>query len=373
VFKPRQMVRLGREARGDEPAADSVKPLVGGRVRRTKPSSAAADSLLKDLAAALPLTFGPVPVEEAAVKEDPAQGMYERLVAAAQCVYDAASNETRPDSATLIDSLNAAIASLREDDSLLTESVKQRDTERTMPVQTAQVTALSLRLGLEIGLDDRRCLALGLCSLVHDIGMLTLPEDLLSSAKLTSEQFQQLRNHTYESQRMIELFGSEFDWMGKVVVQIHERHGGGGYPLGLAGKEIHELARIIGLADTYVAMATPRVHREAKVTYNALHEIMDVRSKFFDPDNIKALIRVVSIFPLGSLVKLNNGAIGRVVGANRLYPTRPLMEMLIDPQGIHLNPTLMIDLGAEPLVFIVAPAIKESVLTGASEESESTT
>ena len=360
MFKPRQMVRLGREARGGESVEPVRKSVV---VHRAETDVGDPDPLLKDLAAVLPLSFGSELVEETAIVED-GQTLYNRLVEAARCIYDAVSNEKRPDSATLIDSLNAAIASLRENDSLLTESVKQRDTERTMAVQSAQVTALSLRLGLEIGLDDRRCVALGLCSLTHEIGMLALPEDMLSSTtKLTDEQFQLLRNHPRESQRMVEQFGSEFSWMGRVVVQVHERHDGTGYPEGLAGEEIHELARIIGLADTYVAMATPRADREAKVTFNALNEIMDVNSTCFDQANTKALIRVVSIFPLGSLVKLNNGAIGRVVGTNRLYPTSPLMEMLIDPRGTHLDPPVMIDLVTEPLVSIVDPAIKESVLT----------
>jgi hypothetical protein len=74
------------------------------------------------------------------------------------------------------------------------------------------------------------------------------------------------------------------------------------------------------------------------------------------------LINIVSIFPLGSLVKLNNNTIGRVVGANKLYPTRPLVEIRLDHRGKKMNEPQLIYLEEEPMLYIVDPAIDESVL-----------
>ena len=192
--------------------------------------------------------------------------------------------------------------------------------------------------------------------------MLSVPDEVLEKPKLSREELELLHNHPVESQRMIEKFGDQFSWMGKVAVQVHERQDGSGYPFGLEGDDIHETALIIGIADTYEAMTHPRADRKARVTYNALSEIIDVRNTLFNPNHIRALIRIVSIFPLGSLVKLNNSCIGRVVGVNKLYPTRPLMEILIDPQGTRLSPSTIMDLGEEPMIYIVDPAIEESVL-----------
>ena len=77
-----------------------------------------------------------------------------------------------------------------------------------------------------------------------------------------------------------------------------------------------------------------------------------------------ALIHIVSIFPLGSPVKLNNGEIGRVVATSRLHPTRPTIDVLIDPRGRRLPEPRQIDLQDEPILYIVDPAIEEGVLGG---------
>ena len=69
-----------------------------------------------------------------------------------------------------------------------------------------------------------------------------------------------------------------------------------------------------------------------------------------------------SAWPLGSLVKLNNNTIGRVVGANKLYPTRPLVETLLDHRGNRVKDPQLVHLEEEPMLYIVDPAIDESVL-----------
>ena len=352
MFKPRQMVRLAREVRGIE------APKPDRRTRSRSLDQDGIDSLFAEATGVRPQTLFDA---EAGIAEDPTLDTYDALSAAAWNVFETA-DQSIPNSDLLIQAITGVIQSFREDDSLLTESVRQRNEDQSWVVRTANVAALSVRLAIELKFNERRSLALGMCALVHDIGMLTVPDEVLGKPTLSTEEFQTLRNHPFESQRMVNQFGGEFGWMGKVAVQVHERQDGSGYPLGLKGDEIHETAQIIGLADTYEAMTHPRADRKARVTYNALSEIIDVRNSLFNPDHIRALIRIVSIFPLGSLVKLNNGCIGRVVGVNRLYPTRPLMEILIDSQGGMLDQPTILDLGEEPMIYIVDPAIEESVL-----------
>ena len=143
---------------------------------------------------------------------------------------------------------------------------------------------------------------------------------------------------------------------------MHERFDGSGYPEGLAGEQIHDFARIIGLVDAYEAMAQPRADREARVVYNALKRIIDQRNSLFDRRFIRALIHIVSIFPLGSLVKLNNGEIGRVVGTSRSHPTRPTVDVQVDARGRRMAAPRQINLQTEPMLYVVDPAIEEGVL-----------
>ena len=218
-----------------------------------------------------------------------------------------------------------------------------------------------MRLGLELGADDKRCLAVGLCGLMHDLGMLKVPKEVLQEESLSAEGFALLGRHPVETQRILEDFGPAFARLGKIVVQVHERRDGSGYPQGLNRDEIHEIAQLVGLADTYLAMAHPRIDRPGVVVYNALKNVIDMRRTLFDIKLVKALINIVSIFPLGSLVKLNNNEIGRVIGTSRLHPTRPKVEVLLDSRGQPLKPPRQMVLEEEPMVYIVNPAIEEDV------------
>ena len=287
---------------------------------------------------------------------------YKNLVGMAERIFKAANKGEELDSASVIDAILRTLEQLRKNDELLEESVRQQRDCHSWAQRGANVAVLSIRLGLEVKCDERHCLALGLCGLMHDLGMLTISQDVLGSSHLNSRQLQLLRQHPLESQRMIEAFGEAFAWVGKIVAQAHERQDGSGYPQGLKGDQIHKVARILGLADTYEAMSHPRPDRNARATYDALKEIVDRRNEQFDRRIIKALIDIVSVFPLGSLVQLSNGEIGRVVRVSRNFPTRPSVEIILDPQGSMVNYTRFVVLESEPLLTILDPSIPEDVL-----------
>ena len=197
---------------------------------------------------------------------------------------------------------------------------------------------------------------------MHDLGMLKVPKEVLQEESLSAEGFALLGRHPVETQRILGDFGPAFARLGKIVVQVHERRDGSGYPQGLNRDEIHEIAQLVGLADTYLAMAHPRIDRPGVVVYNALKNVIDMRRTLFDIKLVKALINIVSIFPLGSLVKPNNNEIGRVIGTSRLHPTRPKVEVLLYSRGQPLKPPRQMVLEEEPMVYIVNPAIEEDVL-----------
>lgn len=347
------------------PTAPATAPPANGEVETVQPNepvAAPAETPPQEVAAS-----GTAPQQETAVPDAPpetvpAGEVYSELVATAQRVFDAAQSESTLEVGAIGEILHQVHRSFAEDDQLLTEAIRQRTTNTPRAQRVANTLLLATRLGMEIDYDESTLSELGLCTLTHDIGMLTIPADVFDSPKLSAEQLALLRDHPNKSREMVGALGEAFTWMGDVVVQVHERHDGSGYPQGLRGNEIHEYARIIGLADMYEALGHPRSDRKAHVIYNALTTIIDTRNKHFDPRLIKALINIVSIFPLGSLVKLNNNQVGRVVGANKLYPTRPLVETLLDHRGKRVKVTQLVHLEEEPMLYIVDPAIDESVL-----------
>lgn len=287
---------------------------------------------------------------------------YQALVEAARQIFAGAAKGRGPDSEPIIASVCQSYKQLLASEGLVAETVRHRRDFRAWPERAANVAVLSMRLGVEMELDERKCLVLGLCGLMHDVGMLKIPSTVLESSVINSAQLKILRQHPLESKKIIEGFGDSFAWIGKIVVQIHERWDGSGYPYGLKGRQLHELAGILGLADAYEAMVHPRPDRKAQPLYNALKQIIDQNNTQFQRALVKMLLRVVSIFPLGSLVRLNSGAIGRVIGTRMSHPTRPTLEILIDSRGQPQAEAKLVDLNGEPFLNIVDPAIEESVL-----------
>ncbi|MCC7265172.1 MAG: HD domain-containing protein [Candidatus Latescibacteria bacterium] len=347
-----QLLRSSKELQRKEVAP---RPLRAERRHSPPPATLATPLLLLD-------TEGQAEGEIANQSLNQVAPLYQRLVQMTERIFAAAVQGKQLEGTSLVKPLKEALRQLQQGEALLTETVRQRNSECTLPQRAVNTALLSMRMGLEIEYDERRVLSLGLCALMHDLGMLRVPAEVLGARHFTPAQRELLQRHPLESQRMVQAFGKNFAWIGKIVVQVHERSDGTGYPAGLKGEEIHEFARIIGLADTYEAMVHPRPDREVRAVYQVVKEIIDLRNTLFDRHLVKALIHIVSIFPLGSLVKLNNDEIGRVVGTSRLHPTRPTVEILLDARRRRLNPPRQIVLEEEPMVYIVDPAIEESIL-----------
>ena len=149
MFRPRQMVRLASEARGTE------TPRKDRRAQARSLDQEGIDSLFAEATGILPQAQA----TDDAGAQDPTLDAYDSLTAAALNVFEAADeSDSRPDSDLLIHAITGAIRSFREDDSLLTESVRQRNEERSLTVRTANVAALSVRVAIELGFNERRSL-----------------------------------------------------------------------------------------------------------------------------------------------------------------------------------------------------------------------
>lgn len=351
VLRMSQLLRSSKELQKEE----APRSMRAARRQATPPTAVEAPLLLLD-------AEGQVEREAPSQSTSQVAPLYQRLVQMAERIFAAAAQGSQLEGASLVRPLKEALSQLQQGEALLAETVRQRNSERTFPQRAVNTALLSMRVGMEIEYDERRILSLGLCALMHDLGMASLPAELLEARRFTVEQRALLHRHPLESQRLVQGFGKGFAWISKIVVQIHERGDGTGYPAGLKGEQIHEFARVIGLTDTYEAMVHPRPDREAQAVYHVVKEIIDLRNTLFDRQLVKALIHIVSIFPLGSLVKLNNEEIGRVVGTSRLHPTRPTVEILLDGRKRRLNPPRVVVLEEEPMVYVVDPAIPESVL-----------
>jgi putative nucleotidyltransferase with HDIG domain len=157
------------------------------------------------------------------------------------------------------------------------------------------VVALALAVGDQLGLDVERRRNLEFGALLHDVGKISIPKEIINKpGKLTAEEWELMKTHTTEGQRMLARVGGFMLEVGQIVRSHHERWGGGGYPDGLAGATIALEARIITCCDSWNAMRTDRPYRPALSYAAAMAELVDNSGTQFDPEIVKALVRVVS-------------------------------------------------------------------------------
>ncbi len=146
-----------------------------------------------------------------------------------------------------------------------------------------RVARLSVRIGRELGLSEGELKFLELSATIHDIGKIGIDENILNKpGRLTDEEFVEIKSHAARGSKILEPM-SRLRALMPGVRHHHERHDGKGYPDGLKGDEIHLVARIISIADTFDAMTTNRVYRKSLTMEVAFKEIENGAGTQFDP------------------------------------------------------------------------------------------
>jgi HD-GYP domain-containing protein (c-di-GMP phosphodiesterase class II) len=164
---------------------------------------------------------------------------------------------------------------------LVTQAIEKREA-KTFGLNR-RVTFLAKALGKELGLSEEDLLVLELGALLHDLGMLAVPQTVLDKSEpLGKTELGKIKKHTQKSKEMVE--GIPF--LAKVIPQIfyhHERFDGTGYPEGLAGERIPLASRIIAVVDAFDAMTAEKPYRKKKSEKQAIEEIRKGSGTQFDP------------------------------------------------------------------------------------------
>jgi HD-GYP domain-containing protein (c-di-GMP phosphodiesterase class II) len=219
-------------------------------------------------------------------------------------------------------------------------------------VNTAILAAF---IAMELKFSHHRVMQIVTGALLHDVGMLRLPDGITNkSGGLSEAELQRVQAHPLYTYKIItkELLYPED--VGLVALQHHERWDGEGYPRRISGANIDMGARIVSVADAFEAMVSEKPYRNSMVGYKAMKNLLSDNSRRFDPDVLKAFIKTMGIYPIGSVIMLNNGAIARVTEVQGDAPLRPKIRLLIDEFGkVYKNDEgESIDLLTEKSLFI---------------------
>ncbi|MFP4329845.1 MAG: HD-GYP domain-containing protein [Spirochaetaceae bacterium] len=195
-------------------------------------------------------------------------------------------------------------------------------------------TILCALVGRKIKLQRHRLLNLATAALLHDIGMLRIPEEIRNKeGKLSTEELRVVRTHPIHSYKVITRELEFPEEVGLAALQHQERFDGRGYPRGLAKEKIIDLARIIAVVDSFEAMVSKRPYRDPMIGYTAMKNLLSDNGRRFDPEMLKVFIKALGLYPIGSIVLLNDGSIGRVLENDGEAPLKPTIKLLIASDG----------------------------------------
>ncbi|MDZ7748010.1 MAG: HD-GYP domain-containing protein [Halofilum sp. (in: g-proteobacteria)] len=225
-------------------------------------------------------------------------------------------------------------------------NLKNRD-EYTS-IHCVNVCVFALAFGLHLGLDQAMLTRLGMGALLHDVGKTRTPPELLNkTGPLTEEEFAIIKRHAQDGYELMKATGDVPDEVLEIIRLHHERVDGSGYPLGLHGEDVPLHVRVTGLADAYDAMTSDRSYQSALSADDALHQLYQQARESFGDDLVQEFIRCVGIFPVGSVVQLDNGAVGVVVATRADARLQPTLLLVRSPDGAYYDKRVLLNLAAE--------------------------
>lgn len=225
-------------------------------------------------------------------------------------------------------------------------ALRQRDDYRY--THALNVCALAAALGRQLGMPRVLLHELGQAGLLLDVGMTTLPPDLLQRAgTLDPAERERIRSHVGEGLRLLAAQDSVDEDVLQMIAHHHERHDGSGYPRGLRQSEIPLFSRMLGLVDSYDAICNERPYHAALPPHDALQLLYRESGRLFQDELVEQLSQCLGVYPTGSMVELTTGEVAIVMAQNPARRLFPRVTVLTDGDK-QIDPAFrQVDLWAE--------------------------
>jgi putative nucleotidyltransferase with HDIG domain len=264
--------------------------------------------------------------------------LYSDAVSVAGDVWDSAQTEGHPDATaarSMIDGLAQAVAQNRTALLALT-TLKNYDNYTFTHMVNVSILTMGQARGL--GIDGSLLREFGLAALMHDIGKVRTPLDILNKPeKLTDEEFVIMKRHVVDGAEILRMTPDVPALAPVVAFEHHLRVDGSGYPSGVTRAALNIGTMLCSIADVYDAMRSQRHYQQAFPTDRILAVLKRNDGTQFDQHLVRRFVQLIGIYPAGNLVRLNTGEVAVVVNVYAPDPYRPHVRVLIDRDGKRID------------------------------------
>jgi putative nucleotidyltransferase with HDIG domain len=273
---------------------------------------------------------------------------------------------------------NMSDSILRNPDALTSLTRLKQFDEYTF-FHSVNTSALALSVGRHLGYERTPLLQLGTGMLLHDIGKMLIPIEILNkTGRYEVDEFEIMKQHVMRGAEILSSTTGLADVFLKPTLEHHERVDGTGYPYRRPKADLSQFGLIAAIVDIYDAVTSDRCYHKGKTPHDTLQMLYKLGIQgHVDGALVQQFVQVVGVYPVGSCVSLNTGETAIVKQFNRQDPLRPLVLLITDDAGRHRSIPLDLDLASqlcEPkrgIASILDPA-SSGIDPGAYLDKEST-
>ena len=243
--------------------------------------------------------------------------------------------------------IRACVESVKANASAMLWMTRIKNRDAYTAEHCLRVAIFTVAFARFLGMPDEDLEIAGMCGLLHDIGKLKVPGDILNKpGPLTPEEHAIMRQHTTRGHGLLNQDTDLDPIIRDVSLHHHERIDGKGYPRQLPEWQISRFARLVSIVDSYDAITSDRCYRDGRSPADAVRILYQNRGQQFDADMVEAFIRMIGIYPPGSLVELNTGEVALVISTHPGRRLTPKIEIVLDAKKQATTPRIL-DLGKQ--------------------------
>lgn len=237
------------------------------------------------------------------------------------------------------EAMDGIMGSLERNANALLSLSRLRHSDSYTYVHCVNVCVFSTMFARCHGQDLDRIFVAGLAGMFHDLGKGLIPTSILNAPrKLTKEEEQIMRSHPELGYKELSQVPGIEDDVLLGALHHHEKHNGAGYPNRLEGEQISSIGRIVAVADVYDALTSKRVYKDAMYPHRALGIMYEMRDKDLEYATVARFIRMMGVYPVGSVVCLDDGFFAVVCACSPEHPSKPVVRIVMDSKRQKLPP-----------------------------------
>jgi len=268
--------------------------------------------------------------------------MYSKAVASAETIWAATKAGEQPDPADargIIDSLSRLVYQDRT--SLLALTALKRHDNYTF-THMVNVAALSMAMARSLDLDGPMLREFGFAALMHDIGKVHTPLEILNKPdKLNEAEFKIMKQHVVDGAHVLRRTPETPALAPVVAFEHHLKQDLSGYPENIGSRKLNLCTMVVSVVDVFDALRSNRAYREGLATDRIKHIMSQQESTAFNRTLLRRFVNLMGLFPIGTVVRLNTEELGVVTQTHPDDPFRPQVKLIVNGKGETLETPLL--------------------------------